>query len=300
MTLPHTCPVGHTPLRSLTRLPARTRHASLQTLHVELRAVGHKGLPDTYAVSSIKAQGPINVGSDWMFVTPHAQSKCYGIISEIHMLSRDTIEYVVHCMLPVTHFFLVVERNRTSNPSDVTRGHRLLQPHLKDLPKASPRIAPWIAPQEHSRGDQVPGAPTHHSVSARCISHSESDTLLTTWRVVQSGASLGIGTFVDIHDIEDPQIPIGPAKVVGIRTIERSWVELVVTIHPHYTRTNVSRIILATPLERATLPTNLAYVHSTAKHLLPDVHGDPDIFPVPETSRTIVRRIRSVFANLHA
>lgn len=269
------------------------------TLLVELRATGQHNAPDTYAVLATTPHTTINVGTDWLFVPSHRQSQCHGIITEIRGMTHDSIVYIVQCILPNTRFFLLVDRARTNNPSSVTASQRALRPHLRDAQRHVSARPIWVTPNDlpdspaHARRD----APVHHTVIARCVARSEANNHWSTWQVVQANETLQVGSFVELHDADDVRIPLGPAKVVGVHNVERNWVDLIVRIHPHYTRTNESTLLLAAPLERIALPTNLKYVHSKVQHSLPDVYGDGEVYP-PPAATNILRRIRSALENL--
>lgn len=280
----------------------RNRRVSLQQLPVELIAVGQKGAPDTYGVAGPSPHSAVNVGTDWLLVSTQGQTTCYGIIQGIRALTYDTIEYIVKCVAPPTYLFLVVDRCRTSNPSGVTKSFRQLKPHLRDT-QQSPITHPWAAPGDQT--DRVGGTPSrgppleHHRVEARCISLSESDLNPSTWKVVHVREKIRVGMFLDLHDADDSHMPVGPVRVVGVCNVERNWAEFSAQIHPHFNRTNATQILIAVPIDHSSLPPNLGYIHSTTRHLLPDVLGNKDIFP-HQPPQKLIHRIKRVFTDSHA
>lgn len=283
------------PLLPSYHMPARGGGSN--ELCVELWATGHKGLPDTFAVTDKSPCTGINVDTEWTFTTPHGQARCQGTIDAIRALTHDSIEYVVRGISPPTlHFFLITPRNRTNNPSAVTRVHRALKPHLRDSQRIATVKFPWANPYDAQEG-RAPstGGPVHYVVLARCVSRGEADCTPSTWRMTRATERVRIGMYVDLQDVDDPLIPIGPVRITGIHNLERSWIEFIATIHPQFNRTSCTYVRLATPLEWAIIPDNLRFAHSTMRNLLPDVHGAADIFPPPPHHPTpcfVVSKVR--------
>lgn len=280
----------------------QTRHISLQRIRITLTATGCRGLPNTYAIPKESTQTSINVGSDWIFVASHDQSQYYGVIKDLRALTHDTVEYVVHCALPTKYFFLLVERKRTNNPSRVTQCHRALKPHLRDSQRFEAPKYPWHVPQSPStRREHAPqeGHPMHHTVAAQCISRSGDERNPSVWKVTRTNTNdpIRVGMYIDLHDTDDPCIPVGPARITGVHNLERNWVEFSASIHPHYNRTSCTYLLLAAPANQVTLPDNLAFFHSSMRHLLPDVYGNEAIFP-PTPPTPVLRRIQSALATL--
>lgn len=279
--------------------PSDTPPRAPPSLEVIVRATGGQGLPDTYLATEQPTPSPINVGTDWIFSNLQAQTKCYGVITDIRALTHDLVEYVVRCAPPTPPFFLFVRRDRTRNHGGATLSLRMLRPHLRDAQRYVAEQFPWHTPYDAAddTGSPHPFAPTHLQAKARCVSRSETAQHPSTWRLVHANGTIRIGCFIDLHDIDDPRIPVGPVKVAGIRNVEQSWAEFIVQIHPHFTRTNNTFTLLAAPLEHSSLPENLEFVHSTVRHRLPNVHGDTNIFPAPPPP-TVIRRIRSALSGL--
>lgn len=199
-----------------------TAPASPKRLQVVLLATGTGGMPDSFrAEPHLPLPAPINVDSEWTLVTPDDQGMCTGYIRAIRAFTHDVVEYVVDCLSPPSTLFLLVKRKYTCNPGEATRALRTVKPHLRDAQLLV--LAPWHvwrSPYEGGDAFQTAGPP-HLRVKAHCVSRSETDQHPSTWHVAQQGVSIGIGQYIDLQDRDDPLIPVGPVKVVGIRNIER-------------------------------------------------------------------------------
>lgn len=267
-------------------------------LALKLRATGHHGAPDTYEITHT-AQTSIDVGTEWLFYVPNTETHCLGEIYTLRALRGNKVEYVVRNTTRRSFFLLITEQKNTTNPFSYTAAHWAMHPILRRAQYPDDTRYPWGMPHELYNISPAPpyAMPIHHTITARCISHGLSENFRSTWRLVSSERAIEVGMYVDFKDSDDPHTPIGPAKIAGIRTVERDWIEFTIQIHPLHTRNNASQTNLAVPAERTTLPRALEAIFPSIRPYLTDTLGDTRIFPSPRPN--LLHRIGQMISSAH-
>lgn len=209
----------------------------------------------------------ITVGSTWLCFLPYTLRCKEGSIEHVRSINLQWIEFTIRWSATATADYLLVQRCHTIySTSESLREyptHGLLRllgsSDIESPPKLSAHTNPMTV---HTR----------YTIEITCQSIPTISSYPSTWTLLNTPIVLTIGQDVTLQEDSWDGDYIGPAKVVAVHALERTWVELVLRLAPNAKHFNNSSLLRMTaPLTHIALPSNISYLQARHRPNLPEI-----------------------------
>lgn len=246
-------------------------------LHLTIKSDGYDGTPDTACLQH-RPSSPLDVGTYWVFHLPHWDCVKVGVLRSVRTATIAYLEYIVAFTTTTTPLLLLVPMEYApTSPSIVTRGicalARTFRPWQLDFPWGHPiSYGAVLAPTTLTSPTRPPSAEktVGEKIIAERRAYSVDGQTPSLWVLHATDTRLAIGVRVTLVEYGYPNTPESQAKVVGIRTLERNWVEYALQISPEDRLVVGTSIIhLVVPLAHAHLAPYTWALYHLLKRLLP-------------------------------